>query len=77
MVLPGDGIGPEVVPVAISVLETVARRFALKLRLSTGLVGGAAIEQSGSPLPEETLTAARSSRAVLLGSVGGPRWDDR
>jgi 3-isopropylmalate dehydrogenase len=76
LVLPGDGIGPEVVPVAVEVLRSAAAKFDLALQFESGLVGGIAIDQAGSALPEETLAKARESRAVLLGSVGGPRWDD-
>jgi len=76
LILPGDGIGPEVVPVAVAVLEAVAARHALSLSFESALVGGCAIDETGEPLPAETLTKARESRAVLLGAVGGPRWDD-
>jgi len=76
LILSGDGIGAEVVPVAVEVMKQVAKRFGLALSFSDGLIGGVAIDQTGSPLPEETLTKARSARAVLLGAVGGPVWDD-
>lgn len=76
LVLPGDGIGTEVVAVARTVMETVAARFGVPLALTEGLVGGIAIDQTGSPLPAETLGLARTARAVLLGAVGGPKWDD-
>jgi 3-isopropylmalate dehydrogenase len=76
LVLPGDGIGTEVVPVARRVMEAAAKRFEIGLHFTEALVGGTAIDQTGSPLPEETLTKARQARAVLLGAVGGPRWDD-
>ncbi|MEZ5550455.1 MAG: 3-isopropylmalate dehydrogenase [Pseudomonadales bacterium] len=75
LVLPGDGIGPEVVSVAVRVLETVAARNGLGLELEQGLVGGAAIDATGVPLPPETLARARSARAILLGAVGGEKWD--
>jgi len=74
-VLPGDGIGPEVIGAAIRVLELVAERARLKLQLREGLVGGAAIDRTGRPLPEETLRLCREADAVLFGAVGGPRWD--
>jgi 3-isopropylmalate dehydrogenase len=74
-VLPGDGIGPEVIGAAIRVLERVAERARLKLQLREGLVGGAAIDRTGRPLPEETLRLCREADAVLFGAVGGPRWD--
>ncbi len=76
LVLPGDGIGPDVVSVAVAVLERVADRHGLDLVLDQALVGGRAIDETGSPLPPETLEKARASRAVLLGAVGGPKWDD-
>ncbi|MFW6092521.1 MAG: 3-isopropylmalate dehydrogenase [Pseudomonadota bacterium] len=75
LVLPGDGIGTEVVPVARSVMSAAAARFDVRVRFTEGLVGGAAIDATGSPLPEETLSKARQARAVLLGAVGGPKWD--
>jgi 3-isopropylmalate dehydrogenase len=76
LILPGDGIGPDVVSVAVAVLEAVAARHGLDIELDEALVGGRAIDETGSPLPEETLAMARESRAVLLGAVGGPKWDD-
>ncbi len=75
LVLPGDGIGPEVTAEAVRVLELANERWKLGIELDRGLVGGAAIDDSGVPLPEATLTAARDSAAVLLGAVGGPKWD--
>jgi 3-isopropylmalate dehydrogenase len=75
LVLPGDGIGPEIVAEALKVLEVVRRSGGLDLRLETDLVGGAAIDATGSPLPEAVLERARQADAVLLGAVGGPRWD--
>ncbi|MHB8718448.1 MAG: 3-isopropylmalate dehydrogenase [Candidatus Dormibacteria bacterium] len=74
-VLPGDGVGPEVTGAAVAVLTEVAARAALPLRLGQYLVGGAAIDEVGVPLPAETEVACRSADAVLLGAVGGPRWD--
>lgn len=76
LVLPGDGIGTEVVAVARAVMEAAARRFDVPLRFTEGLVGGCAIDAAGSPLPAETLERARAARAVLLGAVGGPKWDE-
>ncbi|MFU8816874.1 MAG: 3-isopropylmalate dehydrogenase [Pseudomonadales bacterium] len=76
LVLAGDGIGVEVVPVARTVMETVARRLQIPLTFTEGLVGGIAIDQTGTPLPGETLAKALQARAVLLGAVGGPKWDD-
>jgi 3-isopropylmalate dehydrogenase len=76
VVLPGDGIGPEVVGEAKKVLEAVAIRFGLTFTFDEHLIGGAAIDATGDPLPSATVEACRSSDAILLGAVGGPRWDD-
>ncbi len=73
--LPGDGIGPEVVAEAVKVLRAVGRRFRLGFQFVEAIIGGAAVDTVGVPLPEETLTACRASQAILLGAVGGPRWD--
>jgi 3-isopropylmalate dehydrogenase len=75
-VLPGDGIGPDVVREAVRVLEAVDKRFGLGLSFEEALIGGAAIDAQGEPLPRETLELCRTSRAVLLGAVGGPKWDE-
>jgi len=75
-VFPGDGIGPEVTAEAVATLEAVAPRHGLSLTFSTGTIGGAAIDASGEPLPVAELARARAADAVLLGAVGGPRWDD-
>jgi len=73
---PGDGIGPEVVDAAIQVLKAVADRFGHSFQTRPYLVGGCAIDAVGTALPAETLQAALPADAVLLGAVGGPRWDD-
>jgi len=75
-VLPGDGIGAEVMGPAVAVMQAAADKVGCGLNLSEGLVGGVAIDATGSPLPAETLTAAQNADAVLLGGVGGPKWDD-
>lgn len=75
-VLPGDGIGPEIVPEAIRVLETAGRQAGLSFSFTEAPVGGAAIDRCGEPLPPETLALCQASDAILLGAVGGPRWDD-
>ncbi|MBI9098540.1 MAG: 3-isopropylmalate dehydrogenase [Spirochaetaceae bacterium] len=75
-VLPGDGIGPEVVDEALKVLHKVEDKFGFKLEIEKGLIGGAAIEKTGHPLPEETRKLALASDAILLGSIGGPKWDN-
>jgi len=74
--LPGDGIGPEVVAQAVSVLEEAGRLFGFSLDWSEAEVGGIAIEKCGKPLPDGVLERAAGSDAVLLGAVGGPKWDD-
>ena len=74
-VLPGDGIGPEVVREAVKILRIIERKRSLKLNLTEAPVGGAGYEASGHPLPDETLKAAQSADAVLLGAVGGPKWE--
>jgi 3-isopropylmalate dehydrogenase len=75
-VLPGDGVGPEVMAGAIKVLEAVGRRYGHQFGLHYGSIGGVAIDETGSALPGETLKLCRRSQAVLLGAVGGPKWDD-
>src|SRR4051794_1914596 len=75
-ILPGDGIGPEVVDQGLAVLEAVARRFDWRYTTDRGLVGGAAIDPLGTALPQETLDLARRADAVYFGAVGGPKWDD-
>lgn len=75
LVLPGDGIGPEIVTEAKRVLELVNQQDALDLVFFEALVGGAAIDADGVPLPEATLAAAKAADAILLGAVGGPKWD--
>ncbi len=75
LILPGDGIGPEIVSEAVKVLETVKQQNGLNLQLEEALIGGAAIDASGTPLPEETLVKAKAADAILLGAVGGPKWE--
>ena len=74
--LPGDGIGPEVCEEAKKVLLSVNELFGLDFKVSEELVGGDAFEKTGNPLPNQTLEAAKSADAILLGAVGGPVWDD-
>jgi 3-isopropylmalate dehydrogenase len=76
VVLPGDGIGPEVTAEARRVLDAVAERFGHAFTYTEHLIGGCAIDEEGTPLPQRTIDAARSSDAVLLGAVGGPAWSD-
>jgi 3-isopropylmalate dehydrogenase len=75
-VLPGDGVGPEVTAEAVKVLGVVAESFGHDFHFAQGLIGGCAIDAAGSSLPEETLELCRYADAVLLGAVGGPRWDE-
>jgi 3-isopropylmalate dehydrogenase len=75
-VLPGDGIGPEVIAEGVRVLRAVGQRFGHRFELREGLIGGCALDARGTPLPSETLDICRAADAVLLGAVGGPRWDD-
>ena len=74
-VLPGDGIGPEIVKQAVKVIEAVSERFNLQVSLEYGEIGGSAIDKFGIPFPEETKELVLNSDAVLLGAVGGPKWD--
>lgn len=74
-VLPGDGIGSEIVPEAVKVLEVIGEKFKVSFEFEEGLVGGAAIDAAGTPLPDDTLNLCRRSDAILLGAVGGPKWD--
>ncbi len=74
-VLPGDGIGQEVTPQAQRVLQTVAKATGLGLEFETALVGGAAIDATGRPLPPSSLSLCQSADAILFGAVGGPKWD--
>ena len=75
-VLGGDGIGPEVTAEAVRVLQAVSGAFGHEFDFAEALIGGAAIDASGSPLPPRTIDACRSCAAVLLGAVGGPKWSD-
>jgi 3-isopropylmalate dehydrogenase len=76
VVLAGDGVGPEVTSQAVRVLEAAAERFHLHLEFEHALIGGAAYDAAGSPLPEATVRACKAATAVLLGAVGGPKWDN-
>ena len=74
--LPGDGIGPEVVAEGRKVLDVIASKYSHTFSYSEQIAGGIAIDETGNPLPEETLGACLESDAVLLGAVGGPKWSD-
>ncbi len=74
-ILPGDGIGPEIVAEAVKVLECLRQDHRLDIELEHALVGGVAYDAHGTTLPDETLALARAADAILLGAVGGPKWD--
>ncbi len=76
VVLPGDGIGPEITVAAVEVLKKIAARFGHEFHFSEHDIGGIAIDRHGEPLPGATLEACRQADAVLLGAVGGPKWSD-
>ncbi|MBL4854491.1 MAG: 3-isopropylmalate dehydrogenase [Robiginitomaculum sp.] len=73
--LPGDGIGPEIGLAALQVLNAMANVFGHTLDIEEHLIGGAAIDKRGTPLPDDTLASAKHTGAILLGAVGGPKWD--
>src|SRR5690606_36888006 len=75
LILPGDGIGPEIVAEAVKVLEQANQQFGLGVELSYDELGGGAYDKYGVPLADETLERARQADAILLGAVGGPKWD--
>src|SRR5690348_2816977 len=75
-VLPGDGIGPEVTSQAVAVLSKIGGKYGHEFTFNEALMGGIAIDQTGSALPDETLRIAEQSDAILLGAVGGPKWSD-
>ncbi|SFS72453.1 3-isopropylmalate dehydrogenase [Marininema halotolerans] len=74
-VLPGDGIGPEIVEEGVKVMKAAGERFGYHFEIDFGWIGGSAIDRLKNPLPQETLTLCHQADAVLLGAVGGPRWD--
>jgi 3-isopropylmalate dehydrogenase len=74
--LPGDGIGPEVVAAGLLVLNAIAKKFDHSFDYHEALIGGAAIDATGDPLPPESLARCQSADAILLGAVGGPKWSD-
>ena len=74
-VIRGDGIGPEIVNEAVRVLDAAAERFGFTLTYTGVLRGGCAIDETGVPLPEDTVSVCKASHAVLLGAVGGPKWE--
>jgi 3-isopropylmalate dehydrogenase len=74
-ILPGDGIGPEVMHGALQVLKAIELRFNHTFYFQTGLIGGCAVDKEGTPLPKATIELCKDSDAILLGAVGGPKWD--
>ncbi len=74
-VFPGDGVGTEIMQEALKILRLIADKKKISLDLSEGYIGGAAYDRFGEPLPEQSLDLAMQSDAVLLGAVGGPRWE--
>lgn len=76
-VLKGDGIGPEIVDEAVKVLKKAGEKFGFGLEFCRALLGGEAIDETGVPLPEETVSVCKAADAVLLGAVGGPKWDSQ
>ena len=75
LLLPGDGIGPEVVTETVKIIDWFSRNGSTRFTTSTALLGGAAYDATGTPFPTETVTAARKADAILLGAVGGPKWE--
>ena len=73
--LPGDGIGPEIMAEVRRVIDWLDKHRSVTFNLTEGLIGGAAIDKAGIPLPDETLEAAHASDAILMGAVGGPKWE--
>ena len=73
--LPGDGIGPEIIAEGVKVLDAVGRKYDVTFNYTEALLGGIAIDETGTALPEETLKVAKAADAVLLAAVGGPKWD--
>ena len=74
--LPGDGIGPEIMAVTVDVLKAIGQQMDLAFEFQGALIGGAAIDETGSPLPDETLKACKDSDAILLAAIGGYKWDN-
>ncbi|HEX2866907.1 MAG TPA: 3-isopropylmalate dehydrogenase [Ignavibacteriales bacterium] len=75
MLLPGDGIGPDIVSSAVKVMKLVSEKMSIPLEFTEGLMGGCSYDKYGSPLTEEVLSQSKASDAVLLGAVGGPKWE--
>ena len=76
-VLPGDGIGPEIVAQAVKAVDAVAAKFGYDITYTHALVGAAAIDETGNPYPDETHRACSEADAVLFGAIGDPKYEDR
>lgn len=76
LVIAGDGIGPEITAETLKILAVINQRFKLDMSFETALLGGAALDATGVPMPDETLAKARASDAILFAAIGGPKWDD-
>jgi 3-isopropylmalate dehydrogenase len=74
--LPGDGIGPEVISAGVNVLKAVGKKYGHSFEFKEALAGGIAIDQTGNPLPDVSVAACLAADAVLLGAVVGPKWSD-
>ena len=75
-VLPGDGIGPEVIAESVKLLKAVAEKYNHIFKMQDGIIGGVAMDNLGVALPKETMEMCRNCDAVLFGAVGGPKWDN-
>ena len=75
LIIAGDGIGPEVTAEAVKVLKCIGGKFGHEFSFSEALLGGVAIDETGHPFPKETLEKAKKADAILLGAVGGPKWE--
>ena len=75
LILPGDGIGIEIVAQAVKVIDSLNRNYGMEMTLVNGLLGGAAYDETGSPFPDETIRIAKECDSILLGAVGGPKWE--
>ena len=73
--LPGDGIGPEIIAEGVKVLDAIGEKYGVAFNYTEALIGGIAIDKTGEALPEETVSACKAADAVLLAAVGGPKWD--
>jgi len=75
LILPGDGIGTEIVAQAVKVIDSLNSNHSMGMNLVDGLIGGVAYDETGAPLPDETIKVAKDCDSILLGAVGGPKWE--